>query len=310
LISPISIGLSKKYHQIIKKYSKTHWLMKRKINCETARAFPIEKALAKLGHFPIKTAEKEAWFLSPFRSETQASFKVSKIKNQWYDHGEGVGGNVIDLVCRFLKCSVKEALEFINDDRSSFSFQKQPHFNKHDIGISITKIQDIIHPALIQYLSFREIPLQIANSYCSEVWYTSKDKEFFAIGLQNSNNGWELRNKIFKNSSSPKSHTHLQRNSKQLIIFEGMFDLLSLAVLNAPLIKDSEVMVLNSIAFIKNIESHISNYKIVDLYLDNDLAGQNATLYLTKKYSHVNDQSDGYKNYKDLNAYLCNGKGY
>ena len=47
------------------------------LSCERARAFPIEKALAKLGHFPTTTNEKEAWFLSPFRSETQASFKVS-----------------------------------------------------------------------------------------------------------------------------------------------------------------------------------------------------------------------------------------
>jgi len=76
--------------------------MKRKINCETARNFSVEKALEKLGHFPKKTTEKEAWFLSPFRSETQASFKVSKTKNRWYDHGEGIGGNVIDLVCKIL----------------------------------------------------------------------------------------------------------------------------------------------------------------------------------------------------------------
>ncbi len=276
-----------------------------RLSCERARAFPIEKALAKLGHFPTKTAEKEAWFLSPFRSETQASFKVSKIKNQWYDHGEGAGGNVIDLVCRLLKSSVKEALEFMNEDISCFSFHQQPHFSKNETGISITKIQDITHYALIQYLNFREIPLRIANSYCSEVWYTFKDKEFFAIGLQNNKNGWELRNKIFKNSSSPKSYTHLQRNSKRLIILEGMFDLLSLAVLNAPLIEVSDVMVLNSIAFIKNIEPHISNYEIVDLYLDNDSAGQNATLYLTKKFCYVNDQSDGYKNHKDLNDLLC-----
>ena len=275
-----------------------------RLSCERARAFPIEKALAKLGHFPTKTAEKEAWFLSPFRSETQDSFKVSKINNQWYDHGEGAGGNVIDLVCRLLKSSVKEALEFMNEDISCFSFHQQPHFSKNETGISITKIQDITHPALIQYLNYRKIPLQIANSYCSEVWYTFKDNKFFAIGLENNKNRWELRNKIFKNSSSPKSYTHIQKNSKQLIILEGMFDLLSLAVLNAPLINVSDVMVLNSLAFIKNIESYISNYEMVDLYLDNDSAGQKATLYLTKKYGHVSDQSDGYKNHKDLNDLL------
>ncbi|MBJ7879625.1 toprim domain-containing protein [Gelidibacter salicanalis] len=280
-------------------------MMKRKINCERARAFPIGRALAKLGHFPQKTAEKEAWFLSPFRSETQASFKVSKTRNRWYDHGEGSGGNVIDLVCRILKCSVKEALTFLDEDGFCFSFQQPQHLSPNETSLTILKIKRIKHPALIQYLNLRGIPLHVANAYCHEVWYTFKNSKFFAIGLQNNKNGWELRNKIFKNSNSPKTYTHLQRNTKQLIILEGMFDLLSLAVLNAPLIEVSDIMVLNSIAFIENIESHISDYEIVDLYLDNDSAGQKATLYLTKKYSHVNDQSDGYKNHKDLNNFLC-----
>ncbi|OBX26156.1 CHC2-type zinc finger protein [Gelidibacter algens] len=276
-----------------------------RLSCERAKAFPIEKALATLGHFPTKTAEKEAWFMSPFRSETQASFKVSKNKNRWYDHGEGVGGNVIDLVCRILNCHVKEALIYLETESDCFSFHQQRLFSKNETGIIITKIKNIIHPALVQYLNFREIPLQIANSYCSEVWYTFKDKQFFAVGLQNNRNGWELRNKIFKNSSSPKSYTQIQRNCSQLIILEGMFDLLSLAVLNETLLKNSDVLILNSISFIKNIELLISNYQLVHLYLDQDSAGQNATLYLTKKFSHVMDESGSYKNHKDLNDYLC-----
>ena len=276
-----------------------------RLSCESARAFPIEKALAKLGHFPTKTAEKEAWFLSPFRSETQASFKVSITKNRWYDHGEGVGGNVIDLVCRVLKCSVKEALEFINEDRSCFSFHQQPDFSQNQTGISIIKIQDIIHPALIQYLNFRGISITIAKSYCGEVWYTSKDRQFFAIGLKNNKNGWELRNKIFKNSSSPKSYTYIQKNSKQLILLEGMFDLLSLAVLNEALINVSDVLVLNSLAFVKDIETHFLDYEMVHLYLDNDEAGKKVALYLTNKYHHILDESESYKNHKDLNDFLC-----
>ena len=93
-----------------------------KLTCERARAFPIEKALAKLGHFPTKTSDKEAWFLSPFRSETQASFKVSKKLNRWYDHGAGKGGNVIDLICLINKSSVSEALKFIAQDQTLFLF--------------------------------------------------------------------------------------------------------------------------------------------------------------------------------------------
>lgn len=239
--------------------------MKRKINCETARNFSVEKALEKLGHFPKKTTEKEAWFLSPFRSETQASFKVSKAKNRWYDHGAGIGVNVIDLTCKILKCSIKEGLSFLNSDTLFFSFQQQQLFSKTKIGIDIIKVQDIIHPALIQYLNFRCISLSVAKTYCKEVWYTHKDKTFFAIGLKNNKNGWEFRNKIFKNSSSPKCYTYIQNNKKQLTILEGMFDLLSLAVRNETLLETSDILVLNSIAFVKDIEKYIPKYDLVNL---------------------------------------------
>ncbi|REE08531.1 CHC2-type zinc finger protein [Winogradskyella pacifica] len=282
--------------------------MKRKINCERARTFSIEKALAKLGHFPEKTAEKEAWFLSPFRSETQASFKVSKTRNRWYDHGEGVGGNVIDLVCRILKCSIKEALEFLSENIATKSLLLDEISNEEVSCIVVTSVKKITHPALIQYLNSRGVPLGIAKFYCKEVWYTFNNSKFFAIGLRNNKDGWELRNKIFKNSCSPKFYTYLQRNKCQLIMLEGMFDLLSLAVLNETLLKDSDVLILNSISFIKQIETRILNYQAVHLYLDCDSAGQNAAQYLTTKYSHVKDKSDFYKNHKDLNEFLCHEK--
>jgi len=279
--------------------------MKRKINCETARNFSIVKALEKLGHFPKKTTEKEAWFLSPFRSETQASFKVSKTKNRWYDHSAGIGGNVIDLTCKILKCSIKEGLSFLNSDTLFFSFQQQQLFSKTKIGIDIIKVQDIIHPALIQYLNVRCISLSVAKIYCKEVWYTHKDKTFFAIGLKNNKNGWELRNKIFKNSSSPKCYTYIQNNKKQLTILEGMFDLLSLAVRNETFLDISDILVLNSIAFVKDIEKHIPKYDLVNLYLDNDKSGKNTTKYLTENHKNIIDQSNIYKNHKDLNDLLC-----
>ncbi|MGM5470953.1 toprim domain-containing protein [Flavobacteriaceae bacterium LMO-SS05] len=288
--------------------------MKRKINCETARNFSVEKALEKLGHFPKKTTEKEAWFLSPFRSETQASFKVSKTKNRWYDHGEGIGGNVIDLVCKILKCSIKDTLMFLSDSIPINIIEQQ---HKCDItainiiidtNIEIIKVQEIMHPALVQYLNSRGISKTIANTYCKEVWYKNKDHQFFAIGLKNNKGGWELRNKFFKNSSSPKSYTYIQNNNKQLIILEGMFDLLSLATLGGNLLKTSDILVLNSISFINDIEKHISKYALVHLYLDNDTSGQKAAQYLIDKYKHVIDKSSSYKNYKDLNDLLSHEK--
>ncbi|WP_136480919.1 toprim domain-containing protein [Cognatitamlana onchidii] len=278
--------------------------MKRKINCETARNFSVLTALEKLGYFPNRTTEKEAWFLSPFRSETQASFKVSLTRNRWYDHGMGIGGNVIDLVSRILKCTVKEALEFLNNEISHFSFQQQPIILQRTTGIIITKVQEIKHPALIRYLQSRSIPLSIAKLYCKEVWYTHKTKTYFAIGLKNDLGGWELRNKILKNSSSPKTFTHINQGHSQLIILEGMFDLMSLAVMSNVLLNTSDILILNSIAFIKDVEQYITNYTTVRLYLDKDNTGQNISQYLTKKFKHIKDQSASYKHYKDLNELL------
>lgn len=279
-------------------------MKRKKINCETARDFSVIKTLEKLGYFPKRTTEKEAWFLSPFRSETQASFKVSRTKNRWYDHGEGVGGNVIDLVSKILKCSIKETLDYLNNKITDFSFQQQQVFNENKNQIDIMKVQDITHPALIQYLSSRGISITIAKSYCKEVWYRRKGTQFFAIGLENHKNGWELRNKLFKNSSSPKSYTYIQSNHNQLIILEGMFDLLSLAVLNISLLEVSDIVVLNSIAFVKDIEKKIPKYESVHLYLDNDMAGKMASQYLIQTYNQVIDQSSIYKNDKDLNDLL------
>lgn len=282
--------------------------MKRKINCETARGFSVLGALEKLGHFPRRTTEKEAWFLSPFRSETQASFKVSKTRNRWYDHGAGIGGNVIDLVCRILDCSVKEALKFLNDGNVIFSFQQQPIFRERETAIRIVKVQPLQHLALLQYLKSRHIDPIVARMYCKEVWYTIKGKSYFAVGLENERGGWELRNKFFKNSSSPKYCTHLNRNSKQLIILEGMFDLLSLAMLDIELTSSSDILVLNSIAMVEKVEKHIYGYETLYAYFDNDAAGERATGHLSQKYRNLIDRSGTYKNHKDLNEYLCHVK--
>jgi len=282
-------------------------MKKEKINCKSARNISITEVLGKLEHFPKRESEKEAWFLSPFRSETQASFKVSKQRNRWYDHGKGIGGNVIDLVRKIFNCSVKQALEFLNDNLSFFSFHQQPIFMEGENVISVVKIKEIVHPALIQYLRLRRIPLAIARRYCKEVWYQSNNKQFFALGLKNHLDGWELRNKFCKNSSSPKAYSYLKSSRDQLLIIEGMFDLLSLFKLDDKIPGNSDIIVLNSIAFIKEIEQYINNYPKVNLYLDNDTTGREAADYLMSTYSHITDNSDIYKNYKDLNEYLNYG---
>lgn len=279
--------------------------MKKEIlNCEKARSVCLVQTLAKLGHFPNRKSEKEAWFLSPFRSETQASFKVSLRDNYWIDFRTFEGGNTIDLVVKLNQCSVKEALVFLTNETSGFSFQQQRIFEKETGKLEIQKVQTIQHQALLNYLKSRKIPISIAKMYCKEVWYRNKGRTFFAIGLKNQLEGWELRNKYYKTSTSPKTYSYFNNGNQNLIVAEGIFDLLSLEVLLKEEICEYDVIVLNSVAFIKCIVSFLGNYKSIKLYLDNDSTGDKATEYLMKSHSNSVDSRGIYKGCKDANEKL------
>ncbi|MCM4162448.1 MULTISPECIES: toprim domain-containing protein [unclassified Arenibacter] len=286
--------------------------MKRKrtnrLSCERARAFPIEKALAKLGHFPTRSTEKEAWFLSPFRSETQASFKVSKKLNRWYDHGAGKGGNVIDLICLLNNGTVKEALKLIQQEQISFSFQQQPIIKEEqDTTIRVAKVMELTHFALRDYLKSRNISIPTAHKLIKEVHYRFKDKTYFALGLKNGSGGWELRNKYVKNSSSPKDVTHINNGRTKLIITEGMFDLLSIMECNVKLELEYDFLVLNSTAFVQKARGIMKGYSCIDLYLDNDATGEQATKNFLDHANNSVDRSLLFAGFKDMNEWLMSG---
>ncbi|QYA24986.1 DNA primase [Gramella sp. MT6] len=274
---------------------------------EKARNICIVKTLAKLGHFPSRTTEKEAWFLSPLRSETQASFSVSLHKNLWYDFGMGKGGSIIDLIMAMKSCTIKKALEYLKNDMTAFSFSPlRTEDRLKRTQIRILHVEAIYLQGLIEYLNSRNIPFEIGRKYCRQIWYGFTTKRFFAIGLQNHRGGWELRNKYYKNSSSPKSFSLIERGSNQLLIIEGMFDFLSLATIDEDLVQNSDCIILNSLAFIRRIETLIPKYKRILLYLDNDSAGQKATSSLLEQFDNVMDCSDSYSGYVDINEKLIN----
>jgi 5S rRNA maturation endonuclease (ribonuclease M5) len=201
--------------------------------------------------------------------------------------------------------SVRETLEFLKNDMSSLSFSPPDieHLNKEP-EISILDVQIIHLKALVDYLNLRNIPYEIGRKYCRQVWYRCKGKRFFALGLENYKRGWELRNKFFKTSSSPKTFTFFERESKQLIITEGMFDFLSLATIDEDLVQNSDCIILNSLAFLERIKILIPKYEKVLLYLDNDSAGKKAAGSLLDQFENVTDCCNSYSEYIDLNEKL------
>jgi hypothetical protein len=143
--------------------------------------------------------------------------------------------------------------------------------------------------------------MKTAKQFCKEVHYRFKDKNYFAVGLKNDSGGWELRNKYYKNSSSPKDSTHIQKGNRKLVITEGMFDMLSLLDKNPELNFEYDFLVLNSAAFLKKAIGLMGPYDAVELYLDHDSTGRKMTERLMGQSRRCIDKSSLYSGFKDLN---------
>jgi hypothetical protein len=276
---------------------------------EEVKNTDIVDYLGSLGFKPSKISRNDFWYLSPFRDETQPSFKVNRNLNRWYDFGEGKGGNIIAFGIQYHHCSVGDFLKKIS---SGFSFQQQKKLLKsleEEVKkISIINAKEISSLTLIRYLHKRRIPVDIARKFCKEIDYELYGKQYYAIGFKNNAGGYELRNEKFKGSSSPKDVTLITDHADKISVFEGFFNFLSYQAIHQQQEQpDSSFLILNSTSFFEKSLSIMQAYKSVHLYLDCDSTGQKcrqkATEIDSKKFV---DESSLYKNYKDLNDWIVN----
>lgn len=289
------------------------------MNIEQAKGIPMSEILNKLNCKPEKITEKGIWYLSPLRSEKTPSFHISNHHNVWYDFGIGKGGDSIAFVRAFLSVSnesdtVVDALRWlknmVGEDRVSL-----PVFIARDSNaepkLELKQVGLIKHLGLKNYLASRGIPLNIGlkNLKQIEVFNRSTRKSIISLGLVNEENGYELRNPIFKGNVGVKSISFIRGNKpkpKGINIFEGMFDYLSvITALNGKHL-ENDTIILNSTSMLKQAISYIQNYGYEILYswMDNDDAGLEATKTLDEickveeqlfhkpmhgKYSQFND---------------------
>src|SRR5690348_6072089 len=88
--------------------------------CEQAREIDIVDYLCVLGFQPQKIRGQDYWYLSPLREEKEASFKVNRRLNVWYDHGIGKGGDLIDFGVLYYHLSITELLQKLKQNNLSF----------------------------------------------------------------------------------------------------------------------------------------------------------------------------------------------
>ncbi|MBC8490900.1 MAG: toprim domain-containing protein [Bacteroidetes bacterium] len=282
------------------------------MNSIQAKKIRIIDFLNSIKVYPDKISNSgiRAIYKSPLRNETKASFHVNISQNIWYDHGAGVGGNIVDLVMEIYKTDVSGVLNILDSKNLNlFSFNQQN--NKTPVSrIEILSVCKIKSPELIKYLYKRKISFKIANVYLNEVVYqvtgTNNDKTYYALGFKNEKGGFELRNKYYKGSISPKYYTFIPGNSDyQVNIFEGFFDFISALELNYTQKLKYDSIILNSIANKSKVINLIKKYQNLNLFLDNDTSGKESLKFFKSIHPNSKDYSATlYPGFKDVNEYL------
>ncbi len=285
------------------------------MNIQTTKQIRIEDYLHALGHLPVRQCGANLWYRSPLREETDASFKVNKALNKWFDFGIGKGGDLIALASELH--GSKDVSYLLRQIRSqaphvcpvTYPFPKR---EKPKPAFQEVEVMELASPALYRYLKERGIEAETARRECREIRYGLGGKRYFAVGFPNMNGGYEIRNRYFKACISPKAVSYIREpEGKRPVccLYEGFMDYLSFLTLQKKGIEGFQPgcdhIVLNSVANLTKAVPLLDGYKEIRCFLDNDRAGKDALKNLRETYGgHVKDESFKYSTWKDLNDYL------
>ncbi len=287
------------------------------MNIQEAKTIRLADYLQSLSYSPVKQQGNNLWYKSPFRQETEASFKVSVEHNLWFDYGLGRGGNIIalaqELYCSdcvpYLLGKIAEQMPHVRP--VSFSFHQQAS----EQSFQHLEVKELSHPALLRYLQERGIDTALAKPECKELHFTHNGKPYFAIGFPNVAGGYEVRNRFFKGCIAPKDISHIRQAGEpreKCLVFEGMTDYLSFLTLRMkncpamPSLDGQDYVILNSVANVSKAIDVLHGYERIHCLLDNDVAGRKAYWELEKEFvGRIRDFSNNYNGHKDLNDYLC-----
>ena len=272
------------------------------MNCSEAKNISIKAVLESFSLFPSKENSRTAFYFALDREEKTPSLSVDFIKNTAFDFGTGKSYDSISIVQAVKKCSVSDALKYL--EQFNFSFQKQNlKLENLPKGYEIIDVKEIQHPALIHYLKSRNVEDQ--KKWVEEIHYRMNDKNYFGIGFKNDSGGYEIRNAYSKICLDKKDITSIKNDSKDVRIFEGFFDFLSFKKVENYLEKEtSDYIILNSVSMIHKIKNEIGNYKNIELYFDNDEAGTRAVEIIKNDLKNAEDCRVLYSDFKDLNDWL------
>lgn len=290
------------------------------MNISEAKKISIVEYLKQIGYSPVKIRNGQYWYLSPLREENTPSFKVNERLDEWYEFGIAEGGDLIELG-KHLYCTsdVSTVLSMIERNCEALpKMQKQTVFlqpRSIEDDMADLRVMPLSHHALLSYLQSRCVDIGIAQTFCKEIHYTLRRKEYFAIAFPNVSGGYEVRNPYYKGCINNKDvsviHHAYDDIQKHICVFEGFMDFLSYMTLcrrgetNICVDGRIDVLVMNSVANLRKSLEYLSQYEEIHCYLDNDLAGQKTVETFVGLFGeNVKDESRQYAGYKDLNDLL------
>ena len=291
------------------------------MNSAQAKNINLPDLLAKLGFQPteIIKAGNEYWYTSPFRSEKTASFHTSFLGGKWIwkDFGD-IGGTVIDFVLRYKGFyRVKDALQFL-DEIYQGRVKPIPVNPKQNslLGKSTSAEKPVLELKNVSplykswpYVQGRGINEIVAKAYLNDIEFVNRNtgKTYFAAGIKNLSEGFEIRNPFFKSSIGKKDMTLIrgEEGTKVISVFEGFMDFLSYLTEEGVVKAKEDILVLNSLSFQQRARNFIEKggYTRILIFFDNDNAGYNTSLEFKKSFSmKVEPQNFRYIQYKDFNS--------
>ena len=297
------------------------------MHIQEAKKISILAVLSNLGYHPVKSYKRgeEVLFFSPLRKEKEASFFVNIKKNLWNDFGHK-GGSVLDFVMIYHQTDLKGALQILqklnlSESEAKISAEKGKDYNLLEKGKEALKIVEKLPfgqkaKSLVNYIvQERKISNEIARKYLSEIHFNNEttNKNYFAVGFENSIGGYELRNPFFKGSIGGKAISLVQgaKLSDELIIFEGFINFLSRLTNDNLIVPERDALILNSAVYGQDALDFIeeNNYKTVFGFLDNDEKGNELNRFFEEKIkNNYKDCRFLYEGFNDLNESLIHSK--
>jgi len=315
------------------------------MNIHQAKRIKITDIMSFLGHSPLKKERggTELKYLSPFHAEENPSCNVNITRNAFFDFSMAEGGNSLDFAILYLKTNgksarVADALSWLSQIgggeplisnyqslQNSFSFSQHGSFDETTLEeaekqLVFVKDMKLTSRRILDYLEKeRFIPVHLVQKYLRTVQYKNlkkpriEDKPYFAFGMINQSNGWEIRSASdthsFKSALIKRDISIIKGTgaTQAINVFEGMLDFLSALALQNKTSFECDTIIMHSTSSFSRTCEYLfdQNFNVIKTWLDNDRTGMKFNSKFIEIFGNkIQSMNSIYAPHKDVNKYL------